>query len=308
MLILVTAITFLASLVIVMSLAYALAPGASNAVGRLIRLWNPAPNEQEAPPGFGKRQKDRAEQFLSDVGKFVPEAAGGKGPRLQRMLVRAGYRRPQAVLSFRGAKLLMVSLALGTVFFTGVYRENPISLVFALAFGFLAPDFWLSSKVRRRQHRLRLSLPDALDLLVICVEAGLGLDQALLRVAQEPKHVHPELSDELQLVNFEMRLGKTRIDALRALSERTGVDDIKALVAMLVQTERFGTSVAQSLRVHSDTLRTKRRQRAEEQAAKAPVKMVPVLVFFIFPALLVVILGPAVITLSRQLIGGAFGR
>jgi tight adherence protein C len=114
------------------------------------------------------------------------------------------------------------------------------------------------------------------------------------------------LSDELQLVNFEMRLGKTRIEALRALSERTGVDDIKALVAMLVQTERFGTSVAQSLRVHSDTLRTKRRQRAEERAAKAPVKMVPVLVFFIFPALLVVILGPAVITLSRQLIGGAF--
>jgi tight adherence protein C len=149
-------------------------------------------------------------------------------------------------------------------------------------------------------------LPDALDLLVICVEAGLGLDQALLRVAQELKHVHPELSDELQLVNFEMRLGKTRIEALRALSERTGVDDIKALVAMLVQTERFGTSVAQSLRVHSDTLRTKRRQRAEERAAKAPVKMVPVLVFFIFPALLVVILGPAVITLSRQLIGGAF--
>jgi tight adherence protein C len=289
-----------------MSLAYAFAPGASNAVGRLIRLWNPAAAADRETPGFGKRQKDRAEQFLSDVGKLVPEAAGAKGPRLQRMLVRAGYRRPQAMLSFRGAKLLLLVLSLGTVFLTGVYRENPLTLVFALAFGFLAPDIWLSRKVRRRQHRLRLSLPDALDLLVICVEAGLGLDQALLRVAQELKHVHPELSDELQLVNFEMRLGKTRIEALRALSERTGVDDIKALVAMLVQTERFGTSVAQSLRVHSDTLRTKRRQRAEERAAKAPVKMVPVLVFFIFPALLVVILGPAVITLSRQLIGGAF--
>jgi tight adherence protein C len=123
-----------------------------------------------------------------------------------------------------------------------------------------------------------------------------------MRVAQELRIVHPELSEELRLVNLEMRVGKSRLDALRALSARTGVDDIKSLVAMLIQTERFGTSIAQSLRIHSDSLRTKRRQRAEEAAAKTPVKMVPVLVFFIFPALLVVILGPAIITLSRQLI------
>jgi tight adherence protein C len=123
-----------------------------------------------------------------------------------------------------------------------------------------------------------------------------------MRVAQELRIVHPELSEELRLVNLEMRVGKSRLDALRSLSARTGVDDIKSLVAMLIQTERFGTSIAQSLRIHSDSLRTKRRQRAEEAAAKTPVKMVPVLVFFIFPALLVVILGPAIITLSRQLI------
>jgi tight adherence protein C len=152
-----------------------------------------------------------------------------------------------------------------------------------------------------RQNRLRRGLPDGLDLLVICVESGLGLDQALMKVAQELRITHPELSEELQLVNLEMRIGKTRLDALRELARRTGLEDIKSLVAMLVQTDRFGTSVAQSLRVFSDDLRIKRRQRAEEMSAKTTVKMVPPLIFFIFPALMVVILGPAVLTLIRQL-------
>jgi tight adherence protein C len=166
----------------------------------------------------------------------------------------------------------------------------------------MLPELWLTWRIRARQHRLRLALPDGLDLLVICVEAGLGLDQALMRVAEELRITHPELSEELQLVNLEMRIGKTRLEALRELGLRTGLEDIKALVAMLIQTERFGTSVAQSLRVHSDDLRTKRRQRAEELAAKTAVKMVPALVFFIFPALMVVILGPAVITIMRQFV------
>jgi tight adherence protein C len=152
-----------------------------------------------------------------------------------------------------------------------------------------------------RQARLRRGLPDGLDLLVICVESGLGLDQALMKVSQELRITHSELSEELQLVNLEMRIGKTRLDALRELARRTGLEDIKSLVAMLVQTDRFGTSVAQSLRVFSDDLRIKRRQRAEEMSAKTSVKMVPPLIFFIFPALMVVILGPAVITLLRQL-------
>jgi tight adherence protein C len=147
-----------------------------------------------------------------------------------------------------------------------------------------------------------------LDLLVICVEAGLGLDQALMKVSQDMRISHRELSEELQLVNMEMRIGKTRIDALRELARRTGLDDIKALVAMLIQTERFGTSIAQSLRVYSDDMRLKRRQRAEEMSAKTSVKMVPPLVFFIFPALMVVILGPAVITLIRQLMPALGGK
>jgi tight adherence protein C len=137
--------------------------------------------------------------------------------------------------------------------------------------------------------------------LVICVEAGLGLDQALMRVAQELRITHSDLSDELQLFNTEMRVGKTRAEALRELARRTGLEDLKALAAMLIQTERFGTSIAESLRVHSDDLRTKRRQRAEEMSAKTTVKMVPPLVFFIFPALMVVILGPAALTLMRTL-------
>jgi tight adherence protein C len=148
---------------------------------------------------------------------------------------------------------------------------------------------------------LRLALPDGLDLLVICVEVGLGLDQALMRVASELLIVHPELSEELQLVTAEMRVGKTRIEALRELGRRTGLDDIKSLVGMLIQTERFGTSIAQSLRIYSEDLRTKRRQRAEQLSAKTSVKMVPALVFFIFPALMAVILGPAVILLMHTM-------
>ena len=305
MLLLVTAVTFFATLIIIMTLVYGFSAGTGSTVNRLVRLWTPG-QERAAEEGFGKRQTKKAEDILSSIGKYLPQSAGASKSRLERMLVRAGYRRPQALVAFRGAKLLSVLLFVGVVYVSGVYVQQPFLLIFALAVGFMAPDFWLSRQVRKRQHRLRLSMPDALDLLVICVEAGLGLDQAILRVSQELQHVHPELSEEMQLVNLEMRLGKTRIEALRALSTRTGVDDIKALVAMLVQTERFGTSVAQSLRVHSDTLRVKRRQRAEEQAAKAPVKMVPVLVFFIFPALLVVILGPAVISLARQLSNGGF--
>jgi tight adherence protein C len=201
----------------------------------------------------------------------------------------------------RGVKVLMPVILVALVFFTGLFLLSPL-LIFgaALLLGYLLPDIWLTWRIRARQHRLRLALPDGLDLLVICVEAGLGLDQALARVSQELRFAHPELSEELQVMNLEMRVGKTRLEALRELSQRTGLDDIKALVAMLIQTDRFGTSVAQALRVHSDELRMKRRQRAEEMAAKTTVKMVPVLVFFIFPALMVVILGPAVIAIMRQ--------
>jgi tight adherence protein C len=172
----------------------------------------------------------------------------------------------------------------------------------AAGLGYLFPNIVLARLEKRRQHRIRLSLPDALDLLVVSVEAGLGLDQAIQRVGEELVFAHPELCEELRLINFELRAGKSRSDALHNLGERTGVDDVISLVAMLVQTDKFGTSVAQSLRVHSDTLRTKRRQRAEEAAAKTGVKMVFPLVLCIFPAIWVVTLGPAAIKIVQVLV------
>ena len=171
------------------------------------------------------------------------------------------------------------------------------------AFGFFIPRFVLKRMIRNRQRRITVALPDALDLTVICVEVGLALDQALMRVGQDLRHAHPDLSDEFHLVNLEMRAGKPRAEALRNLVDRTGVDDVRALVGTLIQTDRFGTSIAQALRVHSDSLRTARRQRAEEQAAKTTIKMVPPLVIFILVPFLFVTVGPALIMAYRSLAG-----
>jgi tight adherence protein C len=295
----VTATTFLVTVIVLLALVYAFSPGAAGIAGRLSRLLNStAPAREE---GFSEKQKERAFDALARVGKLLPASQGKAQSRGELMITRAGIRDQNAVLAIRGVKVLLPIALVTIVYLTEVYRYSPF-LIFAAAViaGVLLPEMWLLWRIRGRQHRLQKALPDGLDLLVICVEVGLGLDQAILRVAEELQIVHPELSDELQLVNLEMRVGKTRIDALRELARRTGLEDIKSLVAMLIQTERFGTSIAQSLRVHSDELRTKRRQRAEEMAAKTTVKMVPPLVFFIFPALMVVILGPAIITIYRE--------
>jgi tight adherence protein C len=182
-----------------------------------------------------------------------------------------------------------------------VVRPNLFTALSAMGFGYVIPGMLLARMAKRRQHRIRLSLADALDLLVVSVEAGLGLDQALARVAQELAMAYPDLSSELRLVNLELLAGHGRAEALRNLADRTGVDDLSSLVAMLVQTDKFGTSVANSLRVFSDTLRTKRRQRAEEAAAKTGVKMVFPLVLCIFPAIWIVTIGPAAIRFVRVL-------
>jgi len=301
-----TIFTFVATAGVVVALVYAFSPGEVSIATRLARLAGLA-GPVQAEPKFAERQKERVRDTLANVGKMLPAPSTDKANRTQLMMIRAGYRSSQALLAMRGVKVLFPLGLLAVVYFSGAYRINAILLpVVALGLGFLLPDMWLSWRVSARKHRLRKALPDALDLLVICVEAGLGLDQALLKVSQDMKIAHPELSEELQFVNLEMRIGKTRIDALRELARRTGLDDVKTLVAMLIQTERFGTSVAQSLRVYSDDMRVKRRQRAEEMSAKTSVKMVPPLVFFIFPALMVVILGPAILTMMRQL-GPAFG-
>ena len=295
-----TTITFLTIVGVSAALFYAFTPGEVGVAARLSRFMKPAEAASDKSR-FVERQSGKLRGTLVSLGKYLP-ANSGKESSSRLLAIRAGYRSPNAIFVVRAIKLLLPVVFVAAVFLSGAYRTNPIVfLLMAAIAGYLLPELWLGWRVRARQHQLRKGLPDALDLLVICIEAGLGLDQALLRVSQELQITHRELSQELQLVNLEMRVGKTRLDALRELARRTGLDDIKALVTMLIQTERFGTSVAQSLRVHADDLRVRRRQRAEEQGAKTSVKMVPALVFFIFPALMVVILGPAVITLLRQL-------
>ena len=296
----VTMITFVATVAVLAALFYALAPGEMGIAERFSRLIQPPP-QQVRETSFADKQKGRVRDGLAAVGGLISSTPAVAGSKAQLPMVRAGYRSASAMMAMQGMKILMPVAFVALAFATGMYRLNVVFVpLLAAVVGYLLPELWLMWRVQARQHRLRLALPDALDMLVICVEAGLGLDQALMRVAQELRITHPQLSEELQLVNMEMRVGKTRLEAMRELARRTGVEDIKALVAMLIQTERFGTSIAQSLRVHSDDLRMKRRQRAEEMSAKTTVKMVPPLVFFIFPALMVVILGPAVIMLMRQ--------
>jgi tight adherence protein C len=301
----ITAITFLATFGILAAVVYAFAPGGAGIAGRLSKLMSPpAPVDDST---FAEKQKERVRNSLASLGKLVP-GDSQQAPRTQLLMMRAGFRSPEATMAMRGFKILVPVVLVGLVYLSGIYRWNPVLFpIIAGVLGYLLPDIFLTWRMNVRQRQLQRGLPDGLDLLVICVESGLGLDQALMKVTQEVRITHPELSDELQLVNLEMRIGKTRIDALRELARRTGLEDIKSLVAMLVQTDRFGTSVAQSLRVFSDDLRIKRRQRAEEMSAKTSVKMVIPLVFFIFPALLAVILGPAVLTLLRQLVP-ALGR
>ena len=233
-------------------------------------------------------------RMLKQVGSKVPRSPAEMG-KLRLRLVQAGFRSDEALPIFFGIRVAVAAIGFGLCSTPILIHPNVALAIGALLFGYLAPGIVLARLAKRRQHRIRLSLADALDLLVVSVEAGLGLDQALLRVGEELEFAYPDLSDELRLVNLELRAGKGRVDALRNLGERTGVDDLSSLCTMLIQTDKFGTSVAQSLRVHSDTLRTKRRQRAEEAAAKTGVKMVFPLVFCIFPAIWVVTIGPAAI-------------
>ena len=251
------------------------------------------PKEASAAP-------EQITAFLKRLGERLPKSPAELG-KLQLRLVQAGYRRPDAIAIFLGIRFGVALLLFALIATPVVMRPNLGMALVAAAIGYMMPAMALARMAKRRQHRIRLSLADALDLLVVSVEAGLGLDQAMARVGQELAFAYPDLSGELRLVNLELLAGTPRADALRNLAERTGVDDLKSLVAMLVQTDKFGTSVANSLRVFSETLRTKRRQRAEEAAAKTGVKMVFPLVLCIFPAIWVVTIGPAALKFIQVL-------
>ena len=254
---------------------------------RLAELTSTEPEQErrkfKAVMGVVKRLGERAPRSIKELST------------LRQRLLQAGFRRDEALTIFFGIRIAF-AFSLFLLFSTPILmRPSLILALGGLGLGYLLPGMVLARLAKRRAHRIRLSLADALDLMVVSVEAGLGLDQALQRVGAELASTYPALSDELRLVTLELRAGKARAEALRNLGQRSGVDDLNSLMTMLIQTDKFGTSVAQSLRVYSETLRTKRRQRAEEAAAKTGVKMVFPLVFCIFPAIWVVTIGPAAI-------------
>ena len=278
------------------------------AVGRQVaRLQESGP--QPFAAGARRRrheQRQRLQQLLRVLGKRFEE----RQPELdgvRRRMVQAGFWDPDAVRYYFGARVLLAAVLAGTVLLIGGLLEARVMpLLFlaswAAALGWIAPQWYVAARTTRRWREVHLALPDALDLLVACVEAGMGLNQALTRVAEEVRHMSPVMSTELAMVNLEIRAGSPRSEALKNLGLRSGLEDVRALVNMLAQADRFGTSIAQSLRIHVDGLRTKRRQTAEEAAAKTTIKLVFPLVFCVFPALFVVILTPAVIQVIEQLL------
>jgi tight adherence protein C len=245
-------------------------------------------------------------ELVSRLGSALPLAAKDLPP-LKRRLIRAGIRNPHAPRYLQGARAVAAvvfgALALALALRADAAPGNlAMGVAAALALGYIAPMQYLMWRVRRRQHAIEKGLPNALDLMVICVEAGLGIDQATLQVAKELARAHPEISDEFTIMNLELRAGERRQDALHNLAQRTGVSDVKKLVAVLVQTDRFGTSIAQSLRGHADYLRSMARQRAEEKASKLAVKLVFPIFFCVLPSLFVVTVGPVMTRMVRDLI------
>ena len=292
-------LAFLFASLLVAAAAMALAPADSVTIER--RLSELLTGERVKQPADHPDYSRVVIDTLKKIGRVAPQSPAEMG-KLQRKLTMAGYRSHEAIAVFFGIRLGCALLVFALLASPVIVRPNLLVAITGAALGYLLPTMALGRLAKRRQHRIRLGLADALDLLVVSVEAGLGLDQAIQRVGEEIAFAHPDLSDELRLINLELRAGKARSDALKNLGDRTGVDDIISLVAMLVQTDKFGTSVAQSLRVHSETVRTKRRQRAEEAAAKTGVKMVFPLVFCIFPSIFVVTIGPAAIKFVQVLV------
>jgi tight adherence protein C len=244
--------------------------------------------------------------WLRRIGAAAPRSTSEMS-KLQQRLTIAGYRSREAVVVFFGIRIV-ISLAMFVLLASPLIKRSNLGVALAGAgVAYVLPGMFLARMAKKRQHLIRLGLADALDLMIVTVEAGLGLDQAIQRVSEELAFAHKDLTDELRLINLEIRAGKPRAEALQNLAVRTGLDDVASLVTMLVQTDKFGTSVAQSLRVHAETVRTKRRQRAEEAAAKTGAKMVFPLVVCIFPAIWVVTVGPVVIKFIHVLLPVAEG-
>ena len=241
--------------------------------------------------------------FVKQLSKFLPKSPKDMG-RLQRRIATAGLHGPAPLAAYLISEVVLALVGLAIPLYIMGWRRGMVFAVLAAVVGYMVPSFILGYYVAKRQKQIRNGLPDALDLLIVCLEAGLGIDQAIAKCADELSLAHPALAEEMRMINVEGRAGKPRIEAFKNFADRTKVDDVRALVSMLVQTDRFGTSVAQALRTHADVSRTKRRQRAEERAAKIGVKLVFPLVFCLFPAFYVVTLGPAIIKFVEALSPG----
>ena len=264
-----------------------------------------APNAQGAVVLEESPANDIAQRLANPLNKLLPPSAT-EAKNLQKKLMHAGFRSQEAPIIYRAIQ--RVSMASFPLLVAGVCAilARPLGsalvyIILAFVVGFILPRFFLGRITKNRQRELRWGLADALDLMVVSVEAGLGLNAAMLKVSTELKEVHAAIATEFELANLEIRVGRDRDEALRNLAERTGVDDLRSLVAMLIQTDKFGTSIAKGLRVFSDSLRTKRRQRAEQEAQKAAVKLLFPLACFLFPTLFIAILGPAALNLMDVL-------
>ncbi len=250
-----------------------------------------------------------AERIAEPINRLVPPSAAD-AKKLQKKLMMAGFRSAHATSMYRVLQLVSMLVCPGSILLLWMYLARPlpeatIAVLFAFAAGFILPRFILNRLVAGRQLRITWGLADALDLMVITMEAGLGLNAAMLKVCEELKDVHPDISKEFEIANLEIRVGRERSEALRNLAERTGVEDLNSLVGMLIQADRFGTSIAKAVRVYSDSLRTKRRQRAEQAAQKAAFKLLLPLGALLFPTMFIIILGPAMLNILDMLSGGA---
>lgn len=258
-------------------------------------------NSQPELPVTESITEKLVEHVVEPVNRLAPPSPA-EAKKLQKKLMYAGYRSPQAPVVYRVIQLASM-VGIPAITFLSIVAsgralgDSLMWIVIAVGAGYLLPRYILDQIINSRQQRLRWGLADALDLLVVSVEAGLGINAALVRVSQEVKRVHPEISEEFEMVNLEIRVGRDRADALRNLAERTGVEDLRGLCAMLIQADRFGSSIARAIRLYSDSLRTKRRQRAEQAAQKAAIKLLFPLAVFLFPTLFIALLGPAVLQL-----------
>jgi tight adherence protein C len=308
MLLIITISTFVCITSVVVGLYWLVSRPQSAATERLRRMNEQGTAAQVAPISITQQESpasDFAERLATPLNRLAP-ASAAEARKLQKQLMQAGYRGQNAPIIYRALQLTSMIGYPALVAFTCALLARPLSsavvfIMLAFVKGFIMPRYILGRMIRSRQQRLRWGLADALDLMVVSIEAGLGLNAAMMRISEELKDVHPDISEEFEMANLEIRVGREREEALRNLAERTGVDDLRSLVAMLIQADRFGTSIARAVRVYSDSLRTKRRQRAEQAAQKAAVKLLFPLSCFLFPTLFIAILGPAALQLIDTL-------